>query len=40
MAKNNDVLDEYNKIWEKIKNKLNIKFHSTSVYDENINTKV
>ena len=40
MAKNNDVLDKYNKIWEKIKNKLNIKLHSTSVYDENINTKV
>ena len=27
-------LDKYNKIWDKIKNKLNIKFHSQSVYDE------
>ena len=27
-------LDKYNKIWDKIKNKLNIKFHSESVYDE------
>ena len=35
MAKNGDVLDKYNKIWDKTKNKLNIKFHSASVYDEN-----
>ena len=28
------VLDKYNKIWDKIKNKLNIKFHSKPVYDE------
>ena len=28
------MLDEYNEIWSKIKNTLNIKFHSTSVYDE------
>ena len=34
MTKNDDVLDKYNKIWDKIKNKLNIKFHSASVYDE------
>ena len=34
MAKNDDVLGKYNKIWDKIKNKLNIKFHSASVYDE------
>ena len=27
-------LDKYNKIWDKIKNKLNVKFHSESVYDE------
>ena len=30
----NDVLDKYNKIWGKIKEKLNIKFHSKPVYDE------
>ena len=34
MAKNDDVLGKYNKIWDKIKKKLNIKFHSASVYDE------
>ena len=28
------MLDFYNKIWDKIKEKLNIKFHSKSVYDE------
>ena len=27
-------LDKYNKIWDKIKNKLSFKFHSESVYDE------
>ena len=32
MVKNDDVLDKYNKIWDKIKNKLNIKFHNASVY--------
>ena len=34
MVKNDDVLDKYNKIWDKIKNKLDIKFHSAPVYDE------
>ena len=28
------VLTKYNKIWDKIKEKLNIKFHSKPVYDE------
>ena len=28
------VLNKYNKIWDKIKEKLNIKFHSKPVYDE------
>ena len=32
MIKNDDVLDKYNNIWDKIKGKLNIKFHSMSVY--------
>ena len=27
-------LDKYNEIWDKIKGKLNIKFHSMPVYDE------
>ena len=34
MIKNDDVLDKYNEIWNKIKNILNIKFRSMSVYDE------
>ena len=36
-----DVLDRHNEIWEKIKEKLNIKFHSIPVYDEKcVKTKV
>ena len=34
MLKDDNVLDKYNKIWDKIKEKLNIKFHSIPVYDE------
>ena len=34
MVKNDDVLDKYNEIWNKIKERLSIKFHSTPVYDE------
>ena len=29
----NDTLDKYNEIQDKIKNALNIKFHSMPVYD-------
>ena len=29
-----NVLDKYNKIWNVIKNKLNIKFHSKPVYNQ------
>ena len=29
-----NILDIYNKIWNMIKNKLNIRFHSMPVYDE------
>ena len=36
MVKEDDVLDKYNKIWGKTKNKLNIKFHSIPVYDRNM----
>ena len=28
------MLDKHNEIWDKIKNKLNTKFHSMPVYDE------
>ena len=28
------MLNKYNKIWDKIKEKLNIKFHSKPVYDQ------
>ena len=39
--KDDDVGDKYSKIWDKIKEKLNIKFHSIPVYDETyIKTKV
>ena len=34
MIKNDDVLDKHNEIWNKIKNKSNIKFHSMPVCDE------
>ena len=33
-VRNDNVLDKYNEIWGKIKEKLNIKFHSMPVYDE------
>ena len=34
VIKDDDVLDKYDEIWDKIKGKLNIKFHSMPVYDE------
>ena len=35
------MFDKYNEIWNKIKKTLNIKFHSTPIYDEKyINAKV
>ena len=34
MIKNDDVLNKYNEIRDKIKEKFNIKFHSTPVYNE------
>ena len=34
VIKDDDVLDKYNETWGKIKNKLNIKFHSMPVHDE------
>ena len=34
VIKDDDVLDKYNEIWNKIKNTLNIKFHSMPVYHE------
>ena len=33
-VEDDNVLDKYNKIWGKIKKKLNIKFHSKPVYDQ------
>ena len=32
--KDDMCLNKYNEIWDKIKDKLNIKFHSIPVYDE------
>ena len=41
VIKDDSVLDKYNEIWDKIKETLNIKFHSMPVYDEKyIKTKV
>ena len=34
MIKDDSVLDVLNEIWNKIKKTLNMKFHSTPVYDE------
>ena len=34
VIKGDSVLDKYNEIWDKIKETLNIKFHSIPVYDE------
>ena len=34
VIKDDGVLDKYNEIWDKIKDQLNIKFHSMPVYDE------
>ena len=34
VIKDDDVLDKCNEIWDKIKEKLNMKFHSMPVYDE------
>ena len=34
VIKDDGVLDKYNEIWYKIKERLNIKFHSMPVYDE------
>ena len=34
LVRDDNVLDKYNKIWDKIKKKVSIKFHSQLVYDE------
>ena len=34
MVKDDNVLDKSDKIWNMIKNKLNIKFHTKPVYDQ------
>ena len=33
VIKNDDVLDKYNTIWDKIKGELRTKFHSMPVYE-------
>ena len=39
--KDDEVLDKYNEIWDVIKNKLKIKFHSLPIYDKKyLKTKV
>ena len=40
-VRDDNVLDKYKKIWDKIKKKLNIKFHRKPVYDQTyLKTKV
>ena len=34
MIKDDNILHKYNEIWNKIKEKLSIKFHSKPVYDQ------
>ena len=34
IIEDDDVLDKYNEIWDKIKERLNIKFYSIPVYNE------
>ena len=34
MVQNENVVDQYNEMWDKIKKMLNIKLHSMPVYDE------
>ena len=34
IIKDDDVLDKYDEIWDKVKETLNIKFHSLPLYDE------
>ena len=34
MVKDNSVLNKYNEIWDRVKEKLNTKFHSMPVYNE------
>ena len=33
-VRDDNVLDKYNRIWDKIRAKLNIKFHSMPVFDQ------
>ena len=40
VIKDYDVLDKYNKNWDKIKETLSIKFNSMSVYDEQVKNVV
>ena len=40
VIKDDDVLDKYNEIWDKIKGKLNLKFHSMNVDEKYIKAKV
>ena len=34
MVKDDNLLDKYNNIWDMIKEKLSIKFHTMPVYDK------
>ena len=41
LIKDDEVWDKYDKIWDAVKNKLSIKFHSEPVYEyKDLKTKV
>ena len=40
LTDNNEFLEKYTKMWEKISNLINIKFDSDPVYNKYINTKI
>ena len=35
ITKDDDALDKYNEIWDKIRETLNIEFHSMAIYKKN-----
>ena len=34
LIRDDEVLNKYNEIWDKIKEKLSIRFHSKPIYDQ------
>ena len=40
LIKNDDVWEKYEEIWDAIKNKIGIKFHSEPIYEKKNNLKL